>query len=59
MMNEALLALTFDLTDHRDYIQKNLKVMSDKADDVLREVELLDEEEEDADAEDTGQSYAE
>jgi kinetochore protein NDC80 len=59
MMNEALLALTFDLTDHRDYIQQNLKVMSDKADDVLREVELLDEEEDDADAEDTGRSYAE
>eukprot|EP01043_Picozoa_sp_COSAG02_P043506 COSAG02_NODE_3794_length_6218_cov_8.112273_3_plen_631_part_00 len=55
MMNEALLSLTFDLTDHRDYIQQNLQKMSEKAEGVLREVELEDEE----DAEDTGQAYAE
>lgn len=55
MMNEALLSLTFDLTDHRDYIQQNLQKMSEKARDVLREVELEDEE----DAEDTDQAYAE
>jgi kinetochore protein NDC80 len=55
MMNEALLSLTFDLTDHRDYIQNNLQMMSEKAEGVLREVELEDEE---GDDEDTG-AYAE
>lgn len=55
MMNEALLSLTFDLTDHRDYIQNNLQMMSEKAEGVLREVELEDEE---GDEEDTG-AYAE
>ena len=55
MMNEALLSLTFDLTDHRDYITENLQKMSEKARNVLREVELEDEE----DVEDTDQAYAE
>ncbi len=45
-MNQALLSLTFELTDHREYIQKNLAMMSARADILLKEVTLEDEEEE-------------
>lgn len=53
MVNEALFSLTMELTDHRDYIQRNLKVMADKAEAVLQEVKDEDGEE------DTSQVYAE
>ena len=45
-MNQAILSLTFELTDHREYIQKNLAMMSARADILLKEVTLEDEEEE-------------
>jgi len=41
-MNDALLSLTFELTDHREYIAKSLAMINTKAEEVLREVALED-----------------
>ena len=39
-MNDALLSLTFELTDHREYIAKNLALINTKAEEVLKEVAM-------------------
>eukprot|EP01050_Picozoa_sp_SAG11_P022010 SAG11_NODE_4046_length_2088_cov_1.206134_4_plen_81_part_00 len=37
-MNEALLTMTSELADHREYTKSNLAMLASKADAVLKEV---------------------
>ena len=42
MMNDALLMMTSELADHREYTKANLASLAAKADDILKEVQLTD-----------------